>query len=65
MIKAVVFDLDGTLADTASLGGGRRSPSQLIIGGVSEVGVEVSPRPWAWSREVSDIPAILIERGYW
>ena len=65
MIKAVVFDLDGTLADTASLGGGRRIPSQLIIGGVSEAGVEVSPRPWAWSREVSDIPAILIERGYW
>ena len=65
MIRAVVFDLDGTLADTSSLGTGRRAPSLLIDGGVSEVGIEVSPRPWAWSREVSDIPAILIERGYW
>ncbi len=65
MIQAVVFDLDGTLADTSSLGTGRRVPSLLIDGGVSEVGAEVWPRPWAWSQEVSDIPAILIERGYW
>ena len=65
MIQAVVFDLDGTLADTSSLGNGRRVPSLLIDGGVSEVGAEVSPRPWAWSQGVSDIPAILIERGYW
>jgi hypothetical protein len=64
VIRAVIFDLDGTLADTDSLGSGMRVPSQLISGGVSDVGFEVSPRRWNWNRDVSDIPAMLIERGY-
>jgi len=64
VIRAVVFDLDGTLADTSSLATGRRVPSLLISGGVSEAGLEISPRHWAMSRDVSDIPATLLERGY-
>lgn len=64
MIKAIVFDLDGTLANTAGLVSGRREPSLLISGGVNNFGVETSPRLWGWSQETSDIPATLIERGY-
>jgi hypothetical protein len=64
VIRAVVFDLDGTLADTSTLGNGRRMPAQVLHGGVNNKGFDVSHRWWGWTRRVSDIPAILIERGY-
>lgn len=65
MIRAVVFDLDGTLADTANLGDGKREPRQVIDSGVDALGRNLGSRDWSWGKDVSDIPARLIERGYW
>lgn len=64
MIRAVVFDLDGTLANTAGLANRRREPSMLLGGGVDAYGNEAGPRPWSFGQKVNDLPAVLIERGY-
>ena len=64
MIRAVVFDLDGTLANTAGLTNRRREPSMLLGGGVDAFGNEAGPRPWSFGQHVNDLPAVLIERGY-
>ena len=37
----------------------------MILGnGVDEYGVDVKEVSWSWSRDVSDVPAMLLERGY-
>lgn len=64
MIRGVIFDLDGTLANTASLGSGMRKPFMVLGDGVNDDGLDVKERSWKWNQSVSDIPAILIERGY-
>lgn len=64
MIRAIVFDLDGTLANTADLGAGTRLPGILLGSGVDGYGAPIARQDWGWSREVSDVPARLIERGY-
>jgi len=62
--QLVIFDLDGTLADTASLEQSERTPARLLAPGVNPGDSATEPQRWAWSREVSDVPAILIERGH-
>ena len=59
MRRLVFFDLDGTLADTAGLPAGRRTPWQVLAPGASGA----SSR-WAFSAEVSATPAALMARGY-
>lgn len=58
MIKAVIFDLDGTLADTAGVAAGRREPWHVLAPGFN------GARDWRWNAEVSDIPGLLVARGY-
>ena len=58
MIKAVIFDLDGTLADTADVAAGRREPWHVLAPGFN------GARNWRWSEEVSDVPGLLVTRGY-
>lgn len=54
----VFFDLDGTLANTKSLGPGMREPRQLL-----EPGLGRQP-DWQWCDDVSNLPGDLISRGY-
>lgn len=58
MITVVVFDLDGTLADTASLTNGRRVPWDVLAPGLAE------PRDWIRDPRLRDLPGQLIQRGY-
>lgn|GEM_PF-1731410 len=58
MIRAVIFDLDGTLADTATVTTGRRDPWHVLAPGFN------GAKDWSWSAEVSDLPGQLIARGY-
>jgi tetratricopeptide (TPR) repeat protein len=60
----VIFDLDGTLADTGSLEQGERTPARLLAPGLSPGDPASVSSKWAWSREVSDVPALLLERGH-
>ena len=60
MVRAVVFDLDGTLADTAGIHDGRRTPWDLLSPGVSGA----QPNKWAFSQYVNDLPGELIQKGY-
>lgn len=58
MIKAVIFDLDGTLANTADLATGSRMPWHVINPGFA------GARDWRWNEDVSNLPGVLISRGY-
>lgn len=58
MIRCVIFDLDGTLADTATLTAGRREPWDILKPGL------VAPRDWRVAPGVSDLPGQLIAAGY-
>jgi phosphoserine phosphatase len=60
----VIFDLDGTLADTAALEQHERTPARLLAPGLSPGDPASVSSKWAWSREVSDVPALLLERGH-
>lgn len=60
----VIFDLDGTLANTASLEQRERSSAWLLAPGLSPDNSASTPSQWAWSREISDVPALLLERGH-
>ena len=60
MIKAVVFDLDGTLANTTAIHGGRRTPWDLLSPGVAGEKAE----KWAFRQYVNDLPGELIQKGY-
>lgn len=58
--RAVVFDLDGTLAATEGLGNGQRKPADVLAPGRS-----ADPGRWAISQYVSDLPGRLIAKGYY
>ena len=58
MIKTVIFDLDGTLADTAGITTARREPWHILSPGFPD-----GP-DWRMSPAVSDLPGQLITRGY-
>lgn len=58
--RAVVFDLDGTLAATEGLGNGQRKPADVLAPGRS-----ADPGRWAVSQYVSDLPGRLIAQGYY
>jgi len=61
----VIFDLDGTLANTASLEQSERTPARLLSPGVNTGDLTFDNRQsWGWSQEVSEVPAKLIERGH-
>jgi len=57
-MRAVIFDLDGTLADTSSLAVGMRTPRGLLERERSD------PTAWRFDRSVCDLPGLLIARGY-
>ncbi len=57
-VRAFVFDLDGTLADTANLPSGRRMPWQVLEPGLG------AEKNWEFSSEVSELPGLLLTRGY-
>lgn len=59
-VRGFVFDLDGTLARTESLGAGRRTPWQLLQPGLTGA----DPTRWAVSEAVSRLPGTLISLGY-
>lgn len=64
-VALVIFDLDGTLANTASLEQSERTPARLLSPGVNTGDLTFNNRQsWGWSQEVSEVPAKLIERGY-
>ena len=62
MAKAVVFDLDGTLADTVDLVGSnsRRKPADVLM--TSESGAR--GRPWSFDDHRDLIPGNLAALGY-
>jgi len=60
MIRTIIFDLDGTLANTASLTAGRRLPSLVL--GICPPGTE--PTSLSFGAEVSQLPGRLIAGGY-
>lgn len=57
MIKAVIFDLDGTLADTADLVTGRRTPWHVLSPGFAQ------STDWRIDESVSNVPGQLISAG--
>lgn len=59
-VRGVIFDLDGTLANTESLPPGRRTPWQLLQPGMEHD----STNRWRFSPDVSGVPGRLIPRGY-
>ena len=60
MIKTVVFDLDGTLANTTAIHAWRRTPWDLLSPGVSGQKAD----RWAFRQNVCDLPGELILKGY-
>lgn len=73
-IRLVVFDLDGTLANTDSLPSGYRNPYQvlepgidgdhLLINGHLDHSSSWSSKDWSFGANVSKLPGNLIEAGY-
>ena len=63
MSRAIVFDLDGTLADTASLPKGTRSPWQVLAPGLSRPD-DLPDLRWSFEAQVSDLPGKLLACGY-
>ncbi len=61
MIQAVVFDLDGTLADTAALSTGQRLPAHVL--GLCPPGATVDAV--SFGPRVCALPGSLIARGIW
>lgn len=59
-VRGVIFDLDGTLANTESLPPGRRTPWQLLQPGIDHDSAD----RWRFSPDVSGVPGRLITRGY-
>ena len=60
----IIFDLDGTLANTKSLNSGRREPWQIIDPGVNSSGHSLFLKNWDFGNQVTETPARLIERGH-
>ena len=60
----IIFDLDGTLANTKSLESGRREPWQIIAPGVDSTGHSLCLKNWGFGTLVTETPARLIERGH-
>ena len=60
----IIFDLDGTLANTESLESGRREPWQIIAPGVNSTGHSLCLKNWGFGTLVTETPARLIERGH-
>ena len=60
----IIFDLDGTLANTANIEQKNRTPATLLTPGVDAEGHSLQVHKWAWSQDVSETPARLIERGH-
>ena len=60
----IIFDLDGTLANTKSLESGRREPWQIIAPGVNSTGHSLCLKNWGFGTLVTETPARLIERGH-
>jgi len=60
----IIFDLDGTLANTADIEQQDRTPATLLAPGVDAEGHSLQAHRWAWSQDVSETPARLIERGH-
>jgi len=60
----IIFDLDGTLANTADIEQQDRTPATLLAPGVDAEGHSLQARRWEWSQDVSETPARLIERGH-
>ena len=74
-IRLVVFDLDGTLANTDELPSGWRTPYQVLAPGIdidqlcthARIWPEWSywnTKDWSFGRKVSNLPGELISRGY-
>lgn len=61
----VIFDLDGTLANTAALDQKDRTPARLLAPGFSYRSKSTGDQPsWELNPDVSEVPAVLIERGH-
>jgi hypothetical protein len=74
-IRLVVFDLDGTLANTDSLPSGYRSPYQILEPGIDGDHLLINghldhqppswrSKDWSFGANVSQLPGNLIEAGY-
>lgn len=62
--RLIIFDLDGTLANTANIEQQNRTPATLLAPGVDAEGYSLHAHQWEWSQDVSETPARLIERGH-
>ncbi len=62
--RLIIFDLDGTLANTANIEQQNRTPATLLAPGVDAEGRSLQAHQWEWSQDVSETPARLIERGH-
>lgn len=62
--RLIIFDLDGTLANTANIEQQNRTPATLLAPGVDAEGQSLQAHQWEWSQDVSETPARLIERGH-
>lgn len=61
----VIFDLDGTLANTTSLAQNDRTPARLLAPGFNYGSKSAGNQPsWELNPDVSKVPAVLIERGH-
>jgi len=71
-IRLVVFDLDGTLANTSGLPYGVRTPYQVLAPGIDTLAIlgaskndtAVKSQDWSFGPNVSNYPGKLIASGY-